>query len=63
MAAQKFLFESWKIFQKWAQRTSQTVFNKRKEISFAQAAMYCPIYYDNDYDDYDDGDDDNDDER
>ena len=39
MAAQKFLFESWKIFQKWAERTSQTVFNKRKEISFVQAAM------------------------
>ena len=41
----KFLFECWKIFHEWAQRTSEVFFETRKEISYLQAAMKCSIYY------------------
>ena len=35
----KFLFECWKIFHEWAQRTSEYFFKGRREISYLQAAM------------------------
>lgn len=41
----KFLFECWKVFHKWTQRTSEPVFNTRREIVYLQVVMQCYIYF------------------
>lgn len=40
-----FLFECWKVFHKWTQRTSEPVFNTRREIAYLQVVMQCSVYY------------------